>query len=285
MALTGTEKDELAELLNQDKTDRRLDNWLWLFLSANGMSEEVKKNGPGNKGWIANVLTQDVAMKNEILSRKDKTFLPEEYLKWITRDARQNDWLVKHICGVFLKLFPDIPPFLIGRERVIALIDYGEVDLDLKIRRVESANAAWSFYLEKDRIFDWFKREDEEARCNFSWDWIKRNNTFSTWGQSSFCNHQELLLFFDQAPLSEEAKILMVEKIKKAWNQKKYRENLKGKKQCNLVLSNESIKLLDQLGKKYDLTRAELIEVLIKMEAKNETYLTEKLQRRQALLS
>jgi len=59
---------------------------------------------------------------------------------------------------------------------------------------------------------------------------------------------------------------------------------MKGKRQCNFILSDKTNNLLDILSEKYDLSRTEIIEVLIKAEAEKETYIAEKLRKRNLLL-
>lgn len=62
--------------------------------------------------------------------------------------------------------------------------------------------------------------------------------------------------------------------IKKRWSQIKYRNNLKGKQQCNVVLTDKSLKLLDAMADKYLLKRAQILEILIRSEAEQNHYVS-----------
>lgn len=73
----------------------------------------------------------------------------------------------------------------------------------------------------------------------------------------------------------------MMERVKKAWSQKKYREGAKDKRQCNLLLSNKVLGLLDKLSVKHQLSRAAIVELLIHDESLSETYISKRLEKQQ----
>ena len=65
---------------------------------------------------------------------------------------------------------------------------------------------------------------------------------------------------------------MLTKKIKSRWSQNKYRNNLVGKKQYNFYLSEQAIESLDRLSEKNNKKRAEILELLIKMEDKEGLY-------------
>lgn len=82
-----------------------------------------------------------------------------------------------------------------------------------------------------------------------------------------FDSYEGLLIFFDKANFVHEQKLFHVEKIKKRWSQQKYRQNMSGKAQCNFILSERAIDRLNKLATTYDLSRAQILEILLQMES------------------
>lgn len=102
-------------------------------------------------------------------------------------------------------------------------------------------------------------------------------------GLSPFETLEDILIFFDNANYPREKEELYIGKIKKGWNQKKYRENLKGKAQYNFVLSDKAISSLENLASRYEVSRARLLEILIEMETEKNDHIPEKLRTQQLL--
>lgn len=93
-----------------------------------------------------------------------------------------------------------------------------------------------------------------------------------------FENHEDTLIFFDRENLTPDQKELYIGKIKKKWSQKKYRDQLKGKAQYNFVLSDKSAKILNTLSKRYEISRARVIELLLEMEEIKNDHIEEKIR-------
>jgi hypothetical protein len=66
--------------------------------------------------------------------------------------------------------------------------------------------------------------------------------------------------------------------IKKRWSQNKYRAKSTGKKQYNFILSQKAIHCLEELAKKHDLKKTEVLEILLKMEEEKGTYIPERIK-------
>ncbi|QZA79664.1 hypothetical protein [Deefgea piscis] len=133
-------------------------------------------------------------------------------------------------------------------------------------------------------IFDWFKQENQELRYKIAQDFTIKKFTeqtqsiFYTLQPISFCNHDDLLAYMDSRSLSLDEKKHWLDGVKKLYHQQQYRKNLKGKKQYNFILPESTIAKLDGLAIQYSLSRAEIIELLIKMEATKPTHLPERLR-------
>lgn len=202
----------------------------------------------------------------------------DEHLKWITNDDRLLAWLSIQISMHTRANLINLPLHLTGRDLVIAMLDIWAADLNQKILTIINIKNTWIQHIQQDHIFKWFKKEDEPRRCETAWEWLKKNKPELVSSMAPFKNQKDLLMSFDLAQLSEAEKIICIDQIKKRWSQQRYREKLTGKKQCNLILSDSTIQTLDKIAIKYNLKRAQILEILIKMEAEYEQYVPEKLR-------
>lgn len=173
-----------------------------------------------------------------------------------------------------------------GAERSIALIDYflcfTSGGIQERIEIAKNFRLEWEKQREKDKEFDWFKKDNSQQRIDFFWEWLKTKAPQLTHNHASFQNHDELLSCFDfyDAP----SKTLLIQNFKKTWNQKQVRARSKGKKQRNYVLAEKTVSKLEKLAAKYHLTRTEIIELIINGEAEKETYIRERLNHKKMLL-
>mgnify|MGYP006983667787 FL=1 len=171
-----------------------------------------------------------------------------------------------------------------GAERSIALIDYFLSFTNVECKeRIEIAKIfllAWEKHQEKDKEFDWFKKDNSQERIDFFWEWLKSKAPHLTNNRASFQNHDDLLSCFDFYFNDTSSKTLLIQNFKKVWNQKQSRARSKGKKQRNFVLAEKTISKLEKLAAKYQLNRTEIIEIIINAEAEKEIYMRERNSRR-----
>jgi hypothetical protein len=86
------------------------------------------------------------------------------------------------------------------------------------------------------------------------------------------------MIFFDQSNLIQDQINFYIEKIRRKWSQKKYRDGLIEKSQYNFILLHKAIKNLDQLANTYELSRAKVLEILLQMESEKNLYISEKVK-------
>jgi hypothetical protein len=271
--------NRLTKALGVGRVDKRFENWLWLFLNyyRAGLNPDLFGSLIARND-MADFISNSPGMKNRIEFEKNKALVPDENLKWITPSERQCNWLMRQLdttTDPFLSIFPQR---LQGRDMVIARIDWWNENIDHKVRIIDNLKLSWGQYAQQDDIFKWFKGEDESAKCELAWEWVKKHKpSFIRW-QIPFKNHEDVIIYFDNPKFNESEKTLCVDKIKRRWSQQRYRENLSGKKQYNFVLSDSAIQALDKIAIKYDLKRPQILEILIKMEVEHGKYVPEKLR-------
>ena len=263
----------------QRLADARIDNVLWLKLRNDGFDVPLESFAEENRReYLARFVTWNQI--NELVEFISKRrILPIEKLEWIKDDVRQINWLLDYVSKMWNVIFHPIPPSLFGKELLMAKIDFYELDLIYKVSAIERMRDDLNEYLKGDIIFKWFKCEEEAARCAYAWDWLVKHKPRETYGKDAITSHVELLRFYDMIGVNAAQKELDVKKIKKNWNQQKGRANQKDRKQYNFPLTHQALADLDKLAKRYEVSRPQIIEALIKMEAAQGYYLPQKVRK------
>lgn len=287
MAIMDDDERELVKIFGKDASRDRFQNWLWHFLCIRTKSMQLRHYGPSAVNFMLSLLKEDPYIRNEVISCKDVNLIPESYFSWLGDEFRQTEWVLKKLMFESdLKFnFSELHHVLVGRQKIVAIIDCGSLDALNKIALVQKLERDWTAHVAGDRAYDWFKKKDEVERCEFFWDWLVKNYVALSFGQPKFKIYQDVLVYFDNSPVLNSDKLLMLERVKKAWSQKQYRQNLEGKRQCNLILSEKAVKLLDHLSGKHGLTRSQIVELLIRDEHEKEVYISERLGVKRKLLS
>jgi len=235
---------------------------------------------------MADCLEKHKFSLNIINKMCSEDLLSERSFSWIKNDHRQCRWLTRYflslnkINNVSSDVFDQFSP----KSFVVALVDNLNLSYILKSDAVMRAESLWNSHLEKDRYWDWLIGKHEAEASRFAWNWLKSNHGNWVGLTSPAKCRSDFLYLFDELVIGEDSFELMISKLKKAWSQKKYRDGLNGKKQYNFVLSDKVVGMLDSLSEKYDLSRAEVIETLIRGEELQEIYIRERLTRREAIL-
>ncbi|NMM38057.1 MAG: hypothetical protein HHJ09_11165 [Glaciimonas sp.] len=277
MAIKGVTQQ--VKLSGGDPVDARVDAWLWFYLKRTGSDLSLDSfMAPDMNSIMTFKINFEGRSKFDIDNAKERSLLPKENLDWITNDERQIKWLYPYICDQFgCGIFP-VPPRLLGRNLVTVSIDVWETDFTNKSRAVARMEKDWNQHKQSDSIFKWFKEKEEVSRCELAWNWLVDKKYFFIEGQAPISSYKELLIFFDHQRISDSGKKLNVDSIKKRWSQQQYRKKNTGKKQCNFLLSNQSLDKLEKLAVKYDVSKAKVLDALIQFEAEQGVYLPGKVK-------
>lgn len=252
------------------KHSHRHDIWLWLCLDRyeNAELDPATCNGITMTDVIARYLKRSPNLLERINPDTDRLMVRDDLLKWIVGDSRQYEWLRGRIERITDLNLSRSLVHLTGRNHLIAMLDLWDVEIGYKAVEIESLRNHWIRHKARDSDFEWFENKEEgPQRCKCAWEWLNKSSTSLFSLRDPISNYQELLMFFDQAEYGPNEQKAIIEKIKQSWSQKKYRARTKaaGKKQLNVEISSTAIDLLDELAKKHELTRPEVVERLIIM--------------------
>lgn len=262
----------------KDPDEKRTDTCLWFWLIDKRINfPQDSYLAPGMKEQINSTLLSNPSLAKYWQIDQGRFFLAKEDLAWITDEERQLQWLFPRLNqATNYRLIP--PPRLRGRDLAIAIIDTWNVDLPYKADTIRRLEQDWSQHKQNDRLFNWFTGDDEISRCELAWNWMKEKRSYVPFSPTYRSDHESLLILFDRMQMSVAEIKITIDAIKKCWSQQQYRKKNSGKKQCNLLLSPQAFDSLDKLAMKYDLSRAQIVEVLIRFETERSAYLPEKMK-------
>lgn len=270
--------DELGRLLQDPYRNNRHDVWLWLWLYLfHDKARELDRN-TCNSATMRDVIARALRRKSHLIARipreKAHHLVPDEQLAWIAKDERQNQWLLPIIDELTGKNFPRGFAHLTGQSRIIAMLDVWEADIEVKAQEIDLLHERWRWHKSRDSQFEWFTDKKEgKQRCICAWDWIEKSHLGLFSRKPPISNYSELLIFFDQANLGRHEQKAMIQEIKKRWSRQQFDERNADKKQINVLLSKAVIAQLDELAKRHDLKRAQVLETLVRMESDAGVYL------------
>lgn len=273
--------DKLSQLFKEPRQNIRHDIWLWLYLDdyENANLDPATCNGSTMRDTIARFLKRNTNILETINSKKDRFLVPDDSLKWIDGEERQNQWLLRRIEDITDLRMPQGLVHLTGRNRLIATLDLWDVDIAEKAVEIESLRNRWLRHKAWDSNFEWFEdKKDGLKRCKCAWEWLEKHHVSIFKSQLPISNYKELLMYFDEAELGRNELKAIIQTIKKRWNRKQFDERAADKKQVNVMLSKTTIELLDTLAKKHKLKRAQVLELLITTESEDGVYLTGRLK-------
>lgn len=270
---------DLSILGDQRELTHREWIWVWLKLKHEGLRLPPDQfDTPAMRAAMVKYFTDSPALRIHLRDQL-RPQVSNADLKWISDDDEEQLWWIRdYLEDAKLKhehrnhrRSPAISPIYTEviwspRDAVIAAIDYWDEDLATKELVVEGLRIGWDERVQRERKFRWFTKENELDQCDLAWSWLRKNKPHLTTGQRPFATRVDVQNFFDTLKLSDDEEKFVINTIKIRWSQRKHRENMVGKKQCNLILSNSALKSLDKFANQKNLSRSQFIEMLLQEE-------------------
>ena len=297
-------KDRFSEIIGNSPTGIRIESWAWHYLInfCNFPSD-------GNIKIADRNMMAEFIIRNKIEPTFCNTFktslLPDIKLDWISDDPRQIEW-IKMRMGIKQSGFLDLKGYnqwtmqnftntkslnltattnsesdiknlkirngLSDQDRIILMIDLDQNDLSIKESVINELKNEWMLRAKRDEIFDWFSEYNSE-KYKILDSTIKKYLSDRNFPSGVISSFQDLLIKFDHISCTNMEIVNLVEKCRVAFNQKIRRAKVDNKKQLNVLISKKSIDQLEKLASKHSFSKAQIIEILINNESKNEIYL------------
>ncbi len=264
---TSPAEEELKTLFPGLLMNLRELKFLVAYFRINCNLENLTKTG-----IIEKVVTELRVRSNEIPLIKSLIDSPKidiEEFKFIEK-SKSQEWLVRKAIerlinegGVLLPqnvLQSGLDQTLGIKDLFIALIDWWRIEVQQKIAFIEWVRNEFDRYLEKTSFIAWYEKEGDRPKIAF--DYLQMKD-FSIKNSFSNSGYEDLkILFFEKIRAGEDVQIWDLQ-IKRYYYNKKSREN-KATKQANFSLSEQSIKNIEKIAKKYRVNKSMVVDTLFK---------------------
>lgn len=206
-----------------------------------------------------------------IIIAKENSLLDLSYLEWIKEDDyRLILWIINKISIEFNV------QFLIGinskiYEDLIFYLDTSKYDINQKIYFIQNKKAEWPRIQTQEKEIKWLIL-DNIIQLKWAWEYIIKcgKAVFTPYAPILAKEYYDVILVsLDLMPHGNPAeKKLFLDKMRKTWSQKKFRDSGKAKKPYHIPLTKRTQIELEKLAKFKNLRKDQVIEELIMKEYK-----------------
>lgn len=220
--------------------------------------------------YINNNQDKENLIKNLIIA-KENFLLDESYLEWINNnDHRAIIWIINRIINEFnIQLQIGINSNLY--EDLIFNLDYLKIEINSKINFIQHKRAEWPRIQTSEKDIKWLI-PDNTIQLKWAWEYMVKfgKNVFMPYPPILAKEYYDLILAsLDLMTYGNPSdKKLFLEKMKKTWSQKKFRDSGKAKKNYHIPLTKATQTQLEKLAEFKKLRKDQVIEELILKEYK-----------------
>ena len=262
--------------------DREM-RWLWRYLSANSWHLPNEADvPPSERGAVIASLIAGQPNQGElvrwILDSRKNMLVAEDHFAWLEKsDDRLLIWTLRQLEKYYSPANPHLPivSFRPGstvyvtpetrRDEIILAMDMASSTVEHKIKYMTELRAKWAQDRMPDSDTRWISAKNHDQLV---WAWEYLTKAFKAMTLPQPVRDKDyyscILASLDNMQVNHPAeRKLFVEKMKKTWSQKKYRDSGKAKKPYYMPLSKDARSALEDLAKHHETTPHELVETLI----------------------
>lgn len=291
----------VVDLLGASAQPARVENFVWVYFAQVGSDSSMWGSTAFPEQRCQELLTARPDVLQHLQGVLNHSWLPERDLCWLNDSNRQVFWVQRYIAGAMqawrdldvgknapLLNEQQIPHHLCGASRTTALVDYwascSVVDMNIRREAVLQAERGWNRQLRTDRRFDWLQGADGAGRRARFWERLISHLGLPLDQMPVPEGHDWLLNAIDRLGAHPDAVTLFNQKARKDFQQQQRRANNANRSQCNFELEAATVAKLKALARKYDISQAAVIELLVREESERPFHIPEKLRRTRELL-
>ena len=305
------DSDYLAELIETNLISDRINSFVWISVAQKNLDLKTFNNtthGNNLREALATHLSHNRNEASKIKEAIKYLLTAEDKLQWITGEKRQINWMTKKVLAQQTKSHESfiqnhlthqpeyfeldvstnsfvIPEFLTGKNLGIAIFDFFVAfiagNLSDGSNQSKILQSLWAIQIENDKKFDWFNDKDAVSKRDIFQNLLISKKIPGNFYTRLIFDHDDFLIYLDNLNISELEKETIYKNTRDRWNQQKRRDRKKNtEKQCNFNLPIAINDKLNKLAEKYNLSRVEIIDILIRYEAQKELYIQDWLQKK-----
>lgn len=219
------------------------------------------------------------------------TQLPHSYFRWIDKlDSRLCHWLwcylKKHTLnkdqehddqGIIHRSLKRLSsqPFLIEKDSnadrhtdILNAFYHGELDAKQQQDLLDSLKSMW-FEIEEDTSVTSWLEDNNVSQWQWAYSYLQNVKTRPlplAWTSHKDSEKRDIVIATIDLSNNLDRKALLIDKMKKAWSQKKFREKSNGKKPYSISMTQNTKQKLNALAEENELKINEMVEQLIQNE-------------------
>ncbi|MDX5337319.1 MAG: hypothetical protein LPK13_14660 [Marinobacter sp.] len=262
--------------------DREI-RWLWRYMLANRwpLPNEVDVLPSERGAMIANLILGEPAPNQVIqwiLDSRKNMLVGEDHFAWLEKgDDRLLIWTLSELEKYYAQISAQLP---IGgfrpssvyfvtpenrRDEIILAMDMANATVEQKINFMANLRAGWAQVRTPDSDTRWISAKNHDQLV---WAWEYLNKAFKAMTLPQPVRDKDyyscVLASLDNMQVHHLAeRKLFIEKMKKTWSQKKYRDSGKAKKPYYMPLSKEARSMLETLAEHREVSPHDFVEMLI----------------------
>jgi len=215
--------------------------------------------------YINNNPDKENAIKTLIIA-KENFLLDLNYLEWINNnDYRLILWLINRIINEFNFQYPTGLNSNLYEDLIFNL-DYLKIEINSKINFIQNKRAEWPRIQTSEKDIKWLM-PDNTIQLKWAWEYMVKfgKTVFVPYPPILAKEYYDLILAsLDQMTYGNPSdKKLFLDKMKKTWSQKKFRDSGKAKKPYHIPLTKTTQAQLEKLAAFKNLRKDQVIEELI----------------------
>ena len=248
-------------------------HWIWSLLNMSNIYSLGPNSSITQKKEILNNHINTFQNKNEVIQNLkiniENHLVPLEYLDWIKEsDNRKIIWLLNKLnldfnmvikIGISSTLYKE---FLLNFDSI-------NVDINQKIIFIQNKKIEWEVIKTQEKLINWIDISNK-TQLTWSWDYLikfYKNINYFYPPQSNTDLYNAILASFDNMSYEHISdKKLFMDRMKKTWSQKKFRDSGKAKKPYHIPLTKSTQAQLEKLAEFKNLHKNQVIEELIMKE-------------------
>lgn len=251
--------------------------WLWLQMLNRGFHLPIEDSVPNSEK--ASVISMNLMNSpdpkywiNEFVKAHRDLVISNDHLKWIDKkDDRLLIWLESQVD----LLFPLAPGYVKAQtphplrwQELVFSIDTWNALASSKIAYLNQKQIEWSQIKTPHSVTKWLNPKNDN-QLNWCWEYLLKNYK-AIYIQQPTAPHEfyvAVLASLDSMSYEHpDTKRLFIEKMKKTWAQKKYRDSGKAKKQHSIPMDEYVRDQLREVARHHEEKIHETLERLIKEE-------------------
>lgn len=244
--------------------------WAWIFLQMFniyplGINSSITQKKQLLINYINNLQNKDEYIKNLKINMENH-LVPLEQLDWIDKnDNRKLIWLLTKIqLDLYLKLPIGINNTLY--KDFLLTLDSMILDINSKITWIQNKKMEWETIKTPEKEVAWL---DKSNKIQLIWSWEYLNKFYKNINpfhppQNNEELYSAILASFDNQSYGIPSdKKLFIDRMKKTWSQKKFRDSGKAKKNYHIPLTKSAQSQLEKLAELKNKSKENVLEELI----------------------